>query len=178
MSLGINLPLAEKSAFGGTLRWSGLHEMATLPEDIGLDGVSIVDHSFHRSADRSSVRGFWEAGTIATALAVATTSLRVSIMVVGSQFRHPIHLVKMAETISEVGDGRFILGLAAGGNLADFEVTGIPTTHRSSRFGDAIELIHPLLKRGNVDHHGRAYTPNDAYHQPRDPMAEQWECRW
>lgn len=167
MSIGISLPMAEKSAFGGTPRWSDFREMAALTEAIGLDGVSIVDHYVYRSADPSTIRGFWEAGTIATALAATTNTIQVSIMVAGSQFRHPVHVVKMAETISEVGGGRFILGLAAGANRPDFDMAGIPFSYRSSRFEEALSIVYPLLKEGHVDHHGKHYEANDAYNVPR-----------
>lgn len=166
MSLGLSLPMADKSAFGGTPHWRDLKEMAQIAEQIGLDGLSVVDHYVYRSADPSTVRGFWEAGTIATALAASTTTMQISIMVAGNPFRHPIHLAKVAETISDVSSGRFILGLAAGANTPDFEMVGFPYDTRSSRAREALAIISPFLKQGHVDIQGTYYQANDAYNRP------------
>lgn len=166
MSLGLSLPMADKSAFGGTPHWQDLKEMADIAEQIGLDGLSVVDHYVYRSADPSSVRGFWEAGTIATALAASTTTVQVSIMVAGNSFRHPIHLAKVAETISDVSNGRFILGLAAGANKPDFDMVNFPYDTRSSRAREALPIISAFLKKGYVDFQGRYYQATDAHNRP------------
>ena len=64
MSIGIMMPMAERSAFGGSPRFQDIREMAEMAEDIGLDGISFADHFVSRPDDPSGVRGFWEAGSV------------------------------------------------------------------------------------------------------------------
>jgi len=74
------------------------------------------------------------------------------------------HLVaKIAETLDEISAGRYILGIGAG-NTPDSEYAafGIQADKRYSRFAEAIEIIHSLLKNGKVDFEGKYWSANDA----------------
>jgi len=61
----------------------------------------------------------------------------------------------MAATIDEVSSGRFILGLGAGRNEAEFRAFGIPFEHKVARFEEAFTIIQRLLARERVSFAGR-----------------------
>jgi alkanesulfonate monooxygenase SsuD/methylene tetrahydromethanopterin reductase-like flavin-dependent oxidoreductase (luciferase family) len=78
----------------------------------------------------------------------------------------------MAESLDEISQGRFILGLGAGSRQPDFDFLGLPFDHRASKSEEAIEIISSLLRTGHADYQGRSYQANDAYNLPRGPLAE------
>jgi alkanesulfonate monooxygenase SsuD/methylene tetrahydromethanopterin reductase-like flavin-dependent oxidoreductase (luciferase family) len=69
----------------------------------------------------------------------------------------------IAETIDEISGGRYVLGIGAGNTAdSDYEAFGFPTDKRYSRFAEAIQIIHGLLKTGVFDFEGEFYTVKNA----------------
>ena len=68
-------------------------------------------------------------------------------------------VAKIAETLDEISGGRYILGIGAGNVPAsDYAAFGILADKRYSRFAEAIEIIHELLKSGRVDFAGEYWS--------------------
>ena len=111
--------------------------MALGAEEAGFDSIWLYDHLLFRWEDQPTV-GSWELGSL----------------VLCNQFRNPAILAKMAVTLDEVSQGRFILGLGAGWHKPEFEAFGLPFDHRVDRFEEALQIIRPLLKDGQVDFDG------------------------
>jgi alkanesulfonate monooxygenase SsuD/methylene tetrahydromethanopterin reductase-like flavin-dependent oxidoreductase (luciferase family) len=89
--------------------------------------------------------------------------------VICTGFRHPALLAKMAVALDEVSAGRVILGLGAGWHDAEHTAFGYPSDHRVGRFDEALQIIAPLLRVGEVDFHGQYYDVADCAIDPRGP---------
>src|SRR6266851_4647443 len=61
-----------------------------------------------------------------TAVATATSTLRVGSFVFDNDFRHPAVTAKSAATLDLLSDGRFELGIGAGWLPEEYAQTGIP----------------------------------------------------
>jgi alkanesulfonate monooxygenase SsuD/methylene tetrahydromethanopterin reductase-like flavin-dependent oxidoreductase (luciferase family) len=82
-------------------------------------------------------------------------------------------VASIATTLDEISGGRYVLGIGAGNTAdSDYEAFGYPTDRRYSRFAEAIEIIHSLLKTGGVDHAGEFYTAKESALVLRGPHAE------
>src|SRR3954451_24584999 len=95
-----------------------------------------------------------------TALAQATTRLRVGLMVTGNVYRHPAVLANMAATLDVVSDGRLERGLGAGWNQEECDAYGIelpPLKERFDRFDEALDVIDLLLRQEVSDYAGAHY---------------------
>ena len=75
----------------------------------------------------------------------------------------------MADTIDEVSDGRFVLGLGAGWHEPEYQAFGFPFDHRVGRFEEALQIIVPLLRQGRVDFQGQYYQAQGCVLEPRGP---------
>lgn len=151
--------------------WEDIRSSILRAEELGFRSVSFADHQLWRLEDGTV--GFWEAYTMASAAAAITSRIEVGVSVTNTPFRNPGLLAKMADTLDEVSGGRFVLGIGAGGGYpSDYETIGIPTDHRFSRFSEAIEIIHGLLRNGAVDFHGAYHSAPSAELQPRGPSRE------
>src|SRR3954465_4206463 len=60
-----------------------------------------------------------------TALAQATSRLRLGVLVTGIPYRHPAILANMAATLDQISHGRLELGLGAGWNTDEANAYGI-----------------------------------------------------
>jgi alkanesulfonate monooxygenase SsuD/methylene tetrahydromethanopterin reductase-like flavin-dependent oxidoreductase (luciferase family) len=177
MGIGVILPISEGSAFGGTPRFADILEMTRVAEAVGFDAVWIIDHfifrlepdnDFNMPADQDE-RGLWECFTTMAGLASATDRIQIGSLVACTGFRNPGLVGKMSETIDDISDGRFILGLGAGWHEPEYEMFGYPFDHRASRFDDAMAIIEPFLHEGRADYAGPFFQAKNAVNRPRGP---------
>jgi F420-dependent oxidoreductase-like protein len=105
-----------------------------------------------------------------TALAHATTRVRLGTLVTGIHYRHPAVLANMASTLDLVCDGRLELGLGAGWNEEESGAYGIELgspRERSDRFEEACEVIVGLLTQETTTFDGEYYQLRDARNEPK-----------
>lgn len=167
-TLGLNLPYVEGSMDGATPRWADIRAMAVEAEAMGFDAVWISDHVGFGDPE-AGWSGAWESWTILSALAGATTRVRLGTYVSAMPYRNPALLAKMAETLDEVSGGRVILGLGAGWNEPEFAAYGFPWERRFDRFEDGLRIITSMLRTGRADHEGRVESVRGALVRPRGP---------
>jgi F420-dependent oxidoreductase-like protein len=105
-----------------------------------------------------------------TALAQATTRLRVGVLVTGVPYRHPAVLANMAATLDHISHGRLELGLGAGWNTDEADAYGIDLLgikDRMDRFDEACDVIVALLTQERTTYEGTHYTLDQAYCEPK-----------
>jgi probable F420-dependent oxidoreductase len=154
--LGIQLPEVERD-----VGWPEYLRMAAAAEASGFDSIWVGDHLLYRG-DGGRERGPWEAWTLLAALAAATKRVRLGPLVACAGFHPPGLIAKMAATIGEVSAGRFVLGLGAGWNEAEFRAFGLPYDRRVSRFEEAFTIIRGLLAGERLTLEGRHHRAQDA----------------
>jgi alkanesulfonate monooxygenase SsuD/methylene tetrahydromethanopterin reductase-like flavin-dependent oxidoreductase (luciferase family) len=137
--------------------WDSVRDLALTAEAVGFDSFVFEDALLYRGDD--STDGCWESFSVAAALAVATERITLGQSVVNAPYRSPGLTAKSAETLHEIAQGRYVLGIGAGATPdSDYEAFGYPTDKRYSRFAEAIEIIHSLLKTGGVDFEGEFHS--------------------
>jgi alkanesulfonate monooxygenase SsuD/methylene tetrahydromethanopterin reductase-like flavin-dependent oxidoreductase (luciferase family) len=93
-------------------------------------------------------------------------------LVLGMGFRNPALFAKMADTVDEITGGRLILGVGAGYHKFEYDAFGFPFDDKYSRFAEAIQIVHGLLKTGHIDFHGKFYSARDCELKPRGPRPQ------
>ncbi len=152
MRVGIQLPEVERE-----VRWPEYLAMAKAAEEVGFESIWVGDHLLYNGPERAP----WEAWTLLSALAAATDTVRLGPLVACAGFHPPAVLAKMASTIDEVSQGRFVLGIGSGWNRREFDAFGIPYDKRVSRFEEAFAIISGLLR-------GERVTLDGTYHRADD----------
>ena len=114
-----------------------------------------------------------EGWTTLTALAQATTRLRLGTLVTGVHYRHPAVLANMAAALDIISNGRLELGIGAGWNEEESGAYGIELgsiRERFDRFEEACEVLVGLLSEPTFSFQGRYYQLTDAYNEPKGPQ--------
>ena len=170
LKIGILMPLCEQAHAGRTARWSEFKAMALHAEAAGFDSLWVNDHLLFRvEGPEGPTRGIWEGWSLLSALAAVTSRVELGTFVICTSFRNPALTAKMADTVDEISDGRLILGLGAGWHAPEYQAFGFPYENVVSRFEEALQIIHPLLRTGCVDFHGSYYTAAECELSPRGP---------
>jgi probable F420-dependent oxidoreductase len=153
---------------GKTPTFHEMRELALTAERVGVDALWLCDHLIYRFPGQEE-QGIWEVFTVLSALAAATTRITLGTIVACTSFRPPALVAKMVDTIDEISGGRLILGLGAGWHQPEYEAFGYPFDHLASRFEEAIQIIIPLLRNGQVDFQGQYYQVHNCVLRPRGP---------
>jgi alkanesulfonate monooxygenase SsuD/methylene tetrahydromethanopterin reductase-like flavin-dependent oxidoreductase (luciferase family) len=149
-------------------RWSSVRDQALAAEREGFDLAVIEDALLYRDDDGTI--GYWEAVSMAGAMCAATTSITIGHSVLNTPYRSAGLTAKIAETLDEISGGRFFLGIGLG-NTIDYRHFGVAADKRYSRFAEAIEIIHDLLRSGRADFEGTYQFARDAELVLRGPRA-------
>ncbi len=171
MKIGLKLPMLASTELEHNLTYPELRDITLQVEAAGFDSIWIKDVLLVREEEQTT-RGFWEAWTLLAALAEATHRIELGSLVLCNQFRNPAILAKMATTLDEVSNGRFILGLGAGWHKPQYDAFGMPFDHRVSRLEEAMKIIQPLLKEGHVDFEGIYFQARNCEILPRGSRSE------
>jgi alkanesulfonate monooxygenase SsuD/methylene tetrahydromethanopterin reductase-like flavin-dependent oxidoreductase (luciferase family) len=151
--------------------WESISERATTAEAAGFDMFVFEDALLYRGEEATD--GVWESVSIAAAVAATTSRINLGQSVVNSPYRSPAMTAKIADTIDEISQGRFVLGIGAGNTAdSDYEAFGFPVDKRYSRFAEAIQIIHGLLRNGAIDFEGEFYSSKQAELVLRGPRPE------
>jgi probable F420-dependent oxidoreductase len=111
--------------------------------------------------------------------AAATTTLRIGMLVLGNDYKHPAVVAKEAATLDVLSDGRLEFGLGAGWMTADYDALGLPyDSHgtRIARLGEALAVVKGAWSEAQFDFAGEHYaiTAYDGLpkplQQPRPPI--------
>lgn len=166
--IGYLASLDDTPAEGTTPRFSDVRALALAAEAAGINSFWVADHFIARMPEEGEV-GQWESLTFLSALAAVTSRIQLGPMVAATSFRNPALTAKMADSIDEISNGRFIMGLGAGWHEPEYTAFGYPYDHLASRFEEALRIIVPLLRESKVDFAGEYYTASDAVLRPRGP---------
>lgn len=170
MKVGVIIPI--HAPFNGPKplapTYASIKGIAKAAEDSGLDSAWITDHLLFRFPDQDRTLHSHEAFTIWAGLAEATSRIELGSMVLCTAFRNPAMLAKEAVSLDAVANQRITLGLGCGWHEPEFKAFGIPFTNIVSRFEEALSIIHPLLRTGNVTFAGEHYRAVDCDLVPPD----------
>ena len=143
-------------------RWRDDRARWQRAEEYGFDHAWTYDHLSWRSlADEP---WFATVPTLAAA-ALATTRIHVGTLVASPNFRHPVPFAKELMSLDDLSDGRFILGVGAGGTGFDATVLGdeaLSPGRRAARLEEFVALLDQLLTQPATTVRGARYAAVDA----------------
>lgn len=151
--------------------WEDVRAQAVAAEDAGFDRVVVEDGLSWPLEEVTG--GGWESVCLMGGLAQATSTIGLGHSVLNAPYRSPGLTAKIAETLDEMSDGRYVLGIGAGNTPdADYAAFGLPAEPRFSRFAETLEIIHGLLKDGHATFDGRYHQAQDAKMVLRGPSGQ------
>jgi alkanesulfonate monooxygenase SsuD/methylene tetrahydromethanopterin reductase-like flavin-dependent oxidoreductase (luciferase family) len=135
--------------------WPSIRDQALAAEAAGFDLIVLEDALLY--ADEDGPLGVWESVSMAGALAAATSTIGIGHAVLNSPYRAPGLTAKIAATLDEIAAGRYTFGIGLGNTPDDYPRFGIDADPRYSRFAEAIQIIHGMLRNGRSDFEGMYY---------------------
>jgi len=153
----------------GTQPWGDLLDVATHADKRFWHCVYVADHFMGGGPRPEDEVGRLEATATLSALAAATSRIRLANLVLAVTYRHPAVLANWAATVDHISCGRMTLGLGTGWQVNEHEHYGLPLgppRERVDRFAEALAVISGMLNQPRTTFAGRYYQLRDA---PCDP---------
>jgi alkanesulfonate monooxygenase SsuD/methylene tetrahydromethanopterin reductase-like flavin-dependent oxidoreductase (luciferase family) len=148
---------------GGSYR--ELLDLARWAEERGFDTFARSDHYLDMTVSRPTTDAF----TSLAAVAAATSSIRLAVLVSPITFRHPAVIAKAAATLDEISGGRFELGIGTGWMEGEHEAFGLelpPLAERFARLEEAFAYVSAALGRTRGPTDGHRYRLGDVVPMP------------
>jgi alkanesulfonate monooxygenase SsuD/methylene tetrahydromethanopterin reductase-like flavin-dependent oxidoreductase (luciferase family) len=136
-------------------------------EELGFDVIGVADHL----VDWTGRKGPWfELWSIISAIAVATTRIRLAPLVAQIPLRNPALFALQALTADHISAGRLEVGLGIGLEIdPSYGMMGIENwtaKERVARFPEYVEIVEKLFTGGGTTYRGRYYKVEAAALSP------------
>ena len=136
-------------------------EAARKAEALGFDVFQMPDH----------LGGQLAIGPALAVVAEVARTIRIGTLVWQNDLRHPTLLAKEAYTLDVLSEGRFELGIGAGGSFPpEFEWIGVPLEPaggRVDRVEECIRILKGVVAPGPFSFSGTQYTISDYEGHPK-----------
>jgi alkanesulfonate monooxygenase SsuD/methylene tetrahydromethanopterin reductase-like flavin-dependent oxidoreductase (luciferase family) len=117
----------------------------------------------------------WE---LLAGMAVATTHVRIGLLVTGITYRNPALLAKIATTVDHLSNGRLEFGIGAAWAANEHEMYGISgLDHRVGLFSEGLQVIRSLWTEERTNFDGRYYKMSNAVANPK-PIQKPYPPIW
>jgi alkanesulfonate monooxygenase SsuD/methylene tetrahydromethanopterin reductase-like flavin-dependent oxidoreductase (luciferase family) len=139
---------------------------AQAAEKAGFHSFWVMDHLYAPGAPPTDTLESW---TLLSALAGATSTIRLGHLVGCNPFRHPALLAKMAATLDQLSSGRLDLGLGWGSVEDEFVQFGFPVgtrRERSQALGETLDVLELMFTGEPFDYDGTHFRLEGAYGLP------------
>ena len=147
--------------------FSLIKERAQLADRLGYDSIWFVDHMWSRGMPDLDHLDAW---TVMSATAAVTERLRIGTLVLCNSYRNPALLAKMASSLDQVSNGRFLLGLGAGWMDEEYRAYGYPFPSarvRIEQLEEALNIIKRLFTEPRASFQGKYYAVEEAVNHPK-----------
>jgi probable F420-dependent oxidoreductase len=140
-------------------------EVAEKAEEWGLDSFWLSDHLLAPSPELDVV------ATLAL-LASHTSRIKLGPSVFLLNLRHPLVAAKSFATLDYLSQGRMVMAVGTGANLADYAACGIPTEGRGRRLDEGIIILRKVWTEPRATFHGKFFDFENVTIEPRpEPRA-------
>ncbi|MEQ0561497.1 LLM class flavin-dependent oxidoreductase [Amycolatopsis sp. NEAU-NG30] len=149
-------------------RWWAAEPKWRAAEEYGFDHAWTYDHLGWRNL----VDGPWfSAVPTLTAAAMVTSRIRLGTFVASPVARHPVPFMRELNTLDDISDGRFVLGVGAGVDHGSYDAKvldgpELTAKQRADRFTEFVEALDGLLMTDKFDFDGEYYTARAARNLP------------
>ena len=141
-----------------------------LDRESNFDHLWLMDHFVTGAGTAADSSGpCMEGWTALAALALATSRVRLGILVTGNTYRHPAVLAKMATTVDHISGGRLEFGLGAAWHTYEHQAFAIPfhtVRERLERLDEAAQVIKLLWTQPRPKFEGRYYQLDEPPYNP------------
>jgi len=161
-----------------------LVEMAVVAEEAGVGSVMLSEHVVLGPSAGAAGRMFnpreyaapgnqdpatpWpDSLVLASAIAAATTRIRIALAAVIVPLRHPLLLAKQLATLDLLAGGRLVVQPTVSWSAEEYDALGVPFDRRGSILDESLEAMRAAWTGTPASFEGRFVSFHDVYLEPK-----------
>jgi probable F420-dependent oxidoreductase len=155
----------------GLLDGNYARNLTSLLEDERCESIWVGDHP--ALADDTDDRWFPSPLEWLTLVAAHSTSLKLGTAVLVLPFQHPIVLAKRIATLDRLSNGRVIVGVGIGSNVAEAQALDVDLSRRAAMATESIEVMRAIwtaVDRASFDGRFFSFHNIDPAPRPAQPL--------
>ena len=164
MELGFSIPNNQ-----GVEKVSDLVSLACEAEQLGFHSVWVSEHLFNTAyvAKRLGNRPYHEALTVLTAIAGATSAIKLGTSVLVLPWHHPVRLAKTLASLDQFSEGRVILGAGVGITRDEYDALGVSFSNRGRIADECLAAMRELWTQRLPVYAGEYYAFSGQLFSPK-----------
>src|SRR3989442_3454298 len=153
MEFGSFMEFPPVAASGDSAAFDRALDEVETAERVGLDAVWLAE--LHGAPERS----VWSARMmVASAIASATSTIKIGIAVQVLPLSHPLRLAEEAATIDQISHGRLIYGIGRSGVVRTYEDYGVDYGESRERFAETLAILQAAWTQPAFSHEGKYFS--------------------
>jgi F420-dependent oxidoreductase-like protein len=147
-----------------------LARIADTAEQVGFDGLTVMDHLFQIRGIGPATDPMLEAYTTLGFLAGKTSTLKLGTIVTAAVYRAPALLIKAVTTLDVLSSGRAFLGVGAAWNEEESVALGLsfpPTAERFRKLEELLQIARQMWSDNDGPFEGSEYRLRATLNSPQ-----------
>jgi probable F420-dependent oxidoreductase len=161
-----------------------LVRIAQEAEDAGIDGIMLSEHivlgsdagaggrpdnprDYAAPGNQDPDTPWPDSIVLMSAIAAATTRLRLIGAAIIAPLRHPLLLAHQLATLDLLSEGRLVVQPTVSWHRQEYAALGVPFAHRGQLLDEHLAVWRAVWQPGPASFHGRWYTFDDVYLEPK-----------
>lgn len=159
-------------------------DLAVVAEEAGFDAIMLSEHvalgpSANEFGQPDNPREYaapgnqdpnmlWPSSIVmASAIAAATSSIRIVLGAIIAPLRHPVMLAKELATLDQLSRGRLVFQPTVSWHRDEYEALGVPFTERGRILDEVLDAMMLLWASSPASFHGEYFDFTDVYSEPK-----------
>jgi probable F420-dependent oxidoreductase len=144
-----------------------LSEHVVLGPASGADGIMGNPRDYAAPGNQDPATPWPDSLVLASAIAAATTRLRVALAAVIYPLRHPLLLAKQLATLDLLSEGRLVVQPTVSWHEQEYEALGVPFRQRVAMLDEQLEAMQVAWRDTPAAYAGRHFRFSDVYLEPK-----------
>jgi probable F420-dependent oxidoreductase len=154
---------AESAGFDAVM----VSEHVVLGRDSDADGVPENPRDYALPGNQDPATPWPDALVLLSAVASATTRLRLVASSIIAPLRHPVLLAKQLATLDLLSEGRLVVQPTVSWHRAEYDALGVPFERRGDLLDEHLEAWRALWRDSPASFEGRHYRFSDVFLEPK-----------
>jgi probable F420-dependent oxidoreductase len=176
--LSENWTLTDGRSLGDLVRWAQeaedagfdavmLSEHVVLGPDSGADGVMPNPRAYAMPGNQDPATPWPSSLLLLSAIAAATTRIRLVASAVIAPLRHPLLLARELGTLDLLSEGRLVVQPNVSWSRDEYAALGVPFGERGRILDEQLEVLDLVWRESPASYAGRHFSFDDVYLEPK-----------
>ncbi len=144
-----------------------LSEHVVMGPSSSAEGIMSNPRDYAAPGNQDPATPWPDSIVLASAIAAATTTLRIALAAVIAPLRHPLLLAKQLATLDLLAEGRLVVQPTVSWHEDEYRALGVPFHRRGAILDEQLEVMTAAWRETPVSYHGRFFDLTDVYVVPK-----------